>query len=378
MIVPFLGIKRQYQTLREELLAATDHVYTSGQVLDGEYTLKFEKEIARRCNRRHAISVGSGTQGLIFAIQATTPEGAAVLIPSVSFAATVNAPLQSLRRPVICDVDWKGLLDLDSMDQSLKHSGVSTIMYVNLYGNCLDYDRLRLYSEFFNDQLTVIEDAAQSFGASYKGMPSGKMGDISVLSFDPTKNLNNYGSGGMVLTDDFDLAETITNFKDNGKLSGHHLSGSNSKMSEADCAQMLVKLKYFDQWQHRRWEIANYYIEHLVDYVDVMLPNAGVVHAWHKFVIRTNRRSAAQYYLEQQGIETKIHYKDALHDLPLGYDFADRTRPFDGSENLVRECLSLPIYPEMTDTEVEYVAESVKEFFDRKVPAGSATQNLLL
>ena len=374
-LIPFFGIQRQYATLRDEILSAADEAYASGQVLDGAYTLKFEKEIARRCNRRYAISVGSGTQGLIFAIQATTPEGSAVLIPAVSFAATVNAPLQALRRPVICDVDANGLLNLDSMSQSLKHSGVGTIMYVNLYGNCLDYDRLRLYSEFFNEKITVIEDAAQSFGAKYKDTPSGKMGDISVLSFDPTKNLNNYGSGGMVLTDDADLAETINSFKDNGKSSGHHMSGTNSKMSESDCAQMLVKLRHFDQWQYRRWEIANYYIEHLMAYVDVLLPNAGVVHAWHKFVIRAPRRASLQFYLEQKGIETKIHYKDALHDLPLGYDFADRTAPFNGSSQLVRECLSLPIYPEMTDAEVEYVVATVKEFFEKTVPEGSATRN---
>jgi len=366
-IIPFFGISRQYASLRDELLDITDHVYKSGQVLDGEYTLKFEKSMARRCDRAHAISVGSGTQGLIFALELTKPlpsAPSAVLIPAISFAATLNAPLQAQRRPVICDVDYQGLLDLNSLGNTFDDMGVNTLMYVNLYGNCVDYDRLRLHTEFFNDNLYVIEDAAQSFGGSYKGIPSGKMGDISVLSFDPTKNLNNYGSGGMVLTDDFDFAEAVTNFKDNGKASVHQTSGTNSKMSEADCAQMLVKLEHFDAWQQRRAKIADYYIETLFPYVDILLPDVDVIHSWHKFVVRVkSKRSRLQTFLLNEGVETKIHYADPLYEFELGYDFIDRTRLYMGADSLSRECLSLPIYPELTDTEVEHIAASIKKFF---------------
>ena len=209
------------------------------------------------------------------------------------------------------------------------------------------------------------EDAAQSFGASYKGIPSGKMGDISVLSFDPTKNLNNYGSGGMILTDDAEFASYLQNERNNGKESDHTFSGTNSKMSEADCAQMLVKLQYFDAWQERRTKIAEYYSTELLKFVDIPVATPGAVHAWHKFVIRVKDRNKLQNHLSISGIETKIHYDKTLFDHPVGFSFGPD--PVVGSfweaTKFTRECLSLPIYPELSDSEVEHVVESVREFY---------------
>jgi dTDP-4-amino-4,6-dideoxygalactose transaminase len=239
-------------------------------------------------------------------------------------------------------------------------------MYVNLFGNVLDQDRLISYMEVFSERkIPVIEDAAQSFGAYYQGVPSGKLGDVSCLSFDPTKNLNNYGSGGMILTDDPAIWELVADMRDNGKANEHIASGTNSKMSEADCAQMLVKLKYFDSWQRRRAEIADFYIEHLTDWVDVLLPNQDVEHAWHKFVIRTGSRSAMQGMLASKGIETKIHYEQPLFEHPVGWDYVDYARDImRGSTAHSKEALSLPIYPEMTDTEVELVIDSITAYLN--------------
>jgi dTDP-4-amino-4,6-dideoxygalactose transaminase len=239
-------------------------------------------------------------------------------------------------------------------------------MYVNLYGNVVDYDRFRMQTEFFTDKkLNVIEDAAQSFGASYRGIPSGKLGDVSVLSFDPTKNLNNYGSGGMVLTDDAEYASYLQNERNNGKESDHEYSGTNSKMSEADCAQLLVKLQYFDAWQERRAQIAEYYSTELLKFVDVPVATPGAVHAWHKYVIRSEHRNKLQHQLMMAGVETKIHYSKTLFDYPVGHAFGPD--PIVGSfweaTRLTRECLSLPIYPELTDEEVERVVEAIRSFY---------------
>jgi dTDP-4-amino-4,6-dideoxygalactose transaminase len=265
--------------------------------------------------------------------------------------------------PVFCDIDYKGILDLDSYQYKLDAS-VSAIMYANLFGNCIDYNRLRMQTEFFNSELVVIEDAAQSFGASYHGIPSGKMGDISVLSFDPTKNLNNYGSGGMILTDDLDYYNTCLGLRDNGKPI-HDEPGTNSKMSEADCAQMLVKLNHFDSWQDRRRQIAEYYTDQLYQYVDILVPNEGVKHAWHKFVIRTNHRNSLMSRLSLDGIETKMHYESALYDLGVGFNYIDYSKDlFTETSSFTRECLSLPIYPELSDAEVETVVNSVKRYID--------------
>lgn len=364
-IIPFFGVKRQYENLRNEILHVTDSVLSTGQALDGAYTKSFEYAIATRCDRKYAISVNSCTQGIIMALQSIEEPGK-VVIPAVSFAATVNSVMMTEHTPQFCDVDGYGIMDLGNLPITLNDNTVSAVMYVNLYGNIIDYDKLRVHTSFFGNNPVIIEDAAQSFGASYKGIPSGKLGDISVLSFDPTKNFNNYGSGGMILTDDARIAEALLDFKDNGKNGGHCWPGTNSKMSEVDCAQMLVKLQYFDEWQKRRSDIANYYIQQLQSYIDIIGPGAGVDHAWHKFVVRHENRTRLRHHLAIHGVETKIHYEKALTDLDIsvGYvQYPTDVTAFYNATELCKSTLSLPIYPEMTDSEVEHVAQSVKEFF---------------
>ena len=366
-LIPFFGIQRQYALYREELLTATDDVYRSGQVLDGMYTMRLEQAIARRCDRDYAVTVNSGTQGLKFALQLFEDPTEGLVIPAISFVATVNAAVQAEFKNVhMTDVDYQGLMYLESLERSHIEDNISTVMYVNLYGNVIDYDRFRLQTEFFTARkLNVIEDAAQSFGASYRDVPSGKLGDVSVLSFDPTKNLNNYGSGGMILTDNADYASYLRNERNNGKESDHEYSGTNSKMSEADCAQLLVKLQYFDAWQERRTRIAEYYSTELLKFVDVPAVTPGAVHAWHKYVIRSEHRNKLHHQLMLSGIETKIHYSKTLFDYPVGYAYGPD--PAVGSlweaTRITKECLSLPIYPELTDEEVERVVEAVRSFY---------------
>lgn len=363
MNIPFFGLDRQYESIKEEILDATNEVLKSGQVLDGIHTQLFENAIARRCNRSFAISVNSGTQALIFAqMAALNKPPYSILIPTISFVATINSVLMNGHTPVFCEVDHKALMDLSTVDYKLDTS-IGAIMYVNLFGNCIDWDKFRMYTQFFNNDLVIIEDAAQSFGASYKGTPSGKMGTVSVLSFDPTKNLPNYGSGGMILTDDFNIYEICRNLKNNGKSRDHDVPGTNSKMSEVDCAQMMVKLNHFDKWQRRRKEIADYYINELYQYLDILMPNEGVEHAWHKFVIRYETRSGLKNALELNGIETKIHYDTALIDYNVGYQYRDYTHfMYTETNEFTRECLSLPIYPELTDSEVETIVERIKYY----------------
>jgi len=361
--IPFFGVERQYKELREELMGAIDEVYLTGQVLDGPATRAFEEEIARRCNRKFAVAVGSCTQGLIFAQQTCIPADSRILIPTLSFAATLNSVLYAGHTPVFCDTDPAALIDLETMDMALTGAGVNAVMYANLFGHCVDYNKLRLQTEFFSDDIFVIEDAAQSFGATYQGHPSGSLGDVSVLSFDPTKNLNNYGSGGMVLTDSFAIYEDLMDLRDNGKKMHHQAFGTNSKMSEADCAAMLIKLEHFDRWQERRRKIANYYTVELSEYVDVVLPREDVESAWSKFVIRTSERHGLKEALAANGIESKFHYDRPLFELPVGYDFIDYARElFRESTAFSRECLSLPIYPELTDSEVTRVIEVIENY----------------
>ena len=361
--IPFFGVDRQYKELREEIIDAMDEVFLTGQVLDGPYTQAFEEAMAQRCGRKYGVAVNSCTQGLVFAQQVGIPAESRVLIPTLSFAATINSVLYAGHTPVFCDTDPTALIDLETMDMALNGAGVRSIMYANLFGHCVDYNKLRLQTEFFSDNIYVIEDAAQSFGARYQGQPSGSLGDISVLSFDPTKNLNNYGSGGMVLTDSFAIYEDLMDLRDNGKKMHHQAFGTNSKMSEADCAAMLVKLEHFDLWHDRRREIAEYYIGELNEYVDVVMPREDVESAWSKFVIRLSERHGLREALANNGIESRFNYDKPLFELPVGFNYIDYARElFRESTAFSRECLSLPIYPEMTDSEVTHVIEVIEDY----------------
>lgn len=361
-MIPFINLKRQYSSLRTELLAASDDVYSSGIVLDGAYTARFENAIADRCNRKYAVAVNSGTQGLVFSHLAVG--GTSTIIPATSFVATLNSALLSETNPIIVDVDDDGIMDIMRMGDLLPEihpNEAFSINYVNLYGNVIDYDKLKVVSNFFGrDDISIIEDAAQSFGAKYKGIPSGKLGDISVLSFDPTKNLPNYGSGGMVLTDDPVIYNTLRDLRDNGKYQGFEFAGTNSKMSENDCAHMLIKLNNFDMWQQRRTDIANFYTEYLSEFVSPVLPKKDVEHAWHKYVIRTGDRNHLKNYLAKNGVETKIHYETNLNEYAVNnFNYTAVLK----AELLSNEVLSLPIYPELTDSEVEHVATTIVNFY---------------
>ena len=363
--IPFFGIQRQYQTLKEEILHYTDKVYTSGQVLDGDFTKAFESLMAKRCNRKYAVAVNSGTQALIFALRThlgVDNSNGKVIVPAISYIATLNAIHEAGLSPVFCDVDpLTGLIDIK--DISVHSNDITAILYVNLFGNCADFDRFISYEKMFsNHKITLIEDAAQSFGASWGDKPSGSLGELSCLSFDPTKNLNNYGSGGMVLTDNHDQYLLLQSLRDNGKRSDHVITGTNSKMSEVDCAHMLVKMKYFDEWQKRRQEIANYYTEELQDYVLTPDHHEMVTHAWSKYVCHHNERTMIISMLAAEGIESKIHYPKPMHLEGVGImsSIQHDGLILEGAEEFCKTTFSLPMYPELTDEEVESVVTTVK------------------
>lgn len=335
--IPFFDLSRQYKAIRNEILCTQDYVYSSGRMLDGNCVEQFEDAIAIRCKRKYAVAVNSCTQALVFA-NLITKDGSNVMIPPVSFIATANSVWMANRNVNFADVDSQGLItNIPSTHPA------STLLYVDLYGNMVDLNKINW------DRETIIEDAAQSFGASCNGKPAGSFGDISCLSFDPMKNLPNYGSGGMLLTNKKSFYQKALILRDNGKLVNKvGTEGTNSKMSESDCACMLVKLRYFDSWQKRRTEIADYYSENIAEYVIVPRIEPNVIPSWHKYVIQSDRRNDLKMYLERKGIETKIHYEKPIF----------RTK---NATKLCNRVLSLPIYPELSDEEVEYIVKSIRK-----------------
>ena len=361
-LIPYFGVARQYLNLKEELMDAIDHVYKSGQVLDGPVTEQFEMRMRMLANRKYAIAVNSCTQALIFSLkyyQSCRSTPARVLIPSVSFVATINAVIEAGCIPVFGRVNSQtGLLDITQIDLN----EVDIVMYVNLCGNIIDYDRLTVMNKFFNRGIPVIEDAAQSFGAYYKDIPSGKLGDISCLSFDPTKNLNNYGSGGMILTDDPDIADAMYDFRDNGKSTYHTRSGTNSKMSESDCAQMIVKLRHFSRWQERRRKIADYFDQHIISQPEEL--NKDVIHARSKYFVQHTNASDLKLHMHYKGIESKILYPTPLTTFDVAFTMpGDHLLDHFLHERFCETALGIPIYPELTDSEVECIVEGVNSMF---------------
>ena len=347
-MIRFFGIEKQYLNLKEEILNCTDKVLSTGKVLDGEYVENFESAIAKRCNRKYAIAVNSGTQALIFVQNwLSRSHHIKVLIPSISFVATLNSVLMSGNSAKFCDVDFQGLMNLQGFDQSLSSEKIDAIMYVNLFGNIVDYGKQVMISKFFNKDISIIEDAAQSFGGSYENKPSGSLGDYSILSFDPTKNLSNFGSGGMILTDSHSAMLYFRNIQNNGKFSEHSVPGTNSKMSEVDCAHMLIKLNHFDNWQTRRTKIAEYYNQEfhsLKPFGLLTLPQTpNTKHAWHKYVVRCSSRNELIEHLSSKNIETKIHYSTPLFEYDIGWPFINyatelyrEARRFRGRSSLPR------------------------------------------
>lgn len=357
LTIPFTGLKKQYNNLRAEILDATDEVLRSGQLMSGNYTAEFENWLAKRNRVKHAITVHSGTSALevIAEYYSTHPNRFApsrVLIPSMTYAATANAFIRAGWEVIFADCDGRGLVDLSSLPE------VNAVVLVGLYGAGVSHlITSKLYRSLqFQEGFVTIEDAAQHWLAE----DCNRCGAAAAISFDPMKNLPAYGNGGAVVTNDRDLNDFARMWRNNGKNT-HQGTGTNSRMSEIDCAQLLIKTRYLDKWQERRKHIAKYWMEQLKETgIGCLIDSTNVnSHSFHKFVITADNRDRLKHELAVRKIETKIHYNNPLHELGT---FRQYPGPglMANSSALARRVLSLPIYPELTDLEVEYVIDQVR------------------
>ena len=354
--IPFTGLKKQYNNLRSEILDVTDEVLRSGQLMAGNYTAEFENWLARRNHSKYAVTCHSGSQALeiiaeYYRMQSST-NPPRVVVPSMTYVATANAFIRAGWDVWIADTDKYGLLDKKRVPDDLS---IQATVLVGLYGAAVNADR------FWGTDL-VIEDGAQHWLSN----KCNRVGNATAISFDPMKNLNSYGNGGAVVTDDIDLLEFAREWINNGKPR-HNMIGTNSRMSEIDSAQMMIKAGHIDVWQERRRNISLYWLGRL--------KNTGVrslidttnfeTHAYHKFVIDADSRDILARNLELKGIETRVHYREPLHELPAyeGYTGPDILSV---ASALSRRVLSLPCYPELTDLEVEYIIDSVLDCYTQK------------
>jgi dTDP-4-amino-4,6-dideoxygalactose transaminase len=347
--IPFTGLKKQYNNLRTEILDVTDEVLRSGQLMAGNYTAEFENWLAQKNHSKYAVTCHSGSQALeiiaeYYRLQSST-RPPRVVVPAMTYVATANAFIRAGWEVYIADTDTHGLLNKNKIPHDLS---VQATVLVGLYGAAVNADR------FWGTDL-IIEDGAQHWLSNN----CNRVGNATAISFDPMKNLNAYGNGGAVVTDDIDLLEFAREWTNNGKPV-HSSIGTNSRMSEVESGQMLIKTRYIDAWQARRKNIALYWISRLKNtgIRSLVDTNNFETHCYHKFVIDVDARDILARNLNIKGIETRVHYRQPLHELPayLNYSSPDILSV---ASSLSRRVLSLPIYPELTDLEVEYIIDSV-------------------
>jgi dTDP-4-amino-4,6-dideoxygalactose transaminase len=349
--IPFTGLKKQYNNLRTEILDATDEVLRSGQLMSGNYTAEFENWLAQRNRSKYAVTCHSGSQALEIIAeyyrQQSSVHPPRAVVPAMTYVATANAFVRAGWEVYIADTDAHGLIDMKKIPPDLS---VQATVLVGLYGHSVEQ-----FGERFWATDLVIEDGAQHWLANN----SRRLGDATAISFDPMKNLNCYGNGGAVVTDDLDLLEFAREWCNNGKPR-HVTIGTNSRMSEIDSAQMMIKTQHIDAWQTRRAEIARYWIGRLKNTNVRSLIDSGNIdgHAVHKFVIDVDHRDILQRNLGLKHIETKIHYREPLHELSAYTSYVGPDI-LSVASALSRRVLSLPIYPELTDLEVEYIIDQV-------------------
>ena len=358
--IAFFGLDRQYKNLKDELLDITDKVLQSGNYMNGSYTAAFETWLAMNTKVNFAVTVHSGTQALeIMAkwarrdhdeLMSDEPEHTRVKpvirIPNITYVATLNAFLNAGYEIELIDTDKDGLMvdkDYNDLDDFTKYTCA-----VGLYGA-----NPHATLPFFQSKLV---DGAQHW------LVADNPGDGMAISFDPTKNLNASGNGGAIVTNDRSLYDFAYSYRSNGKHE-HDMPGTNSRMSELDSAHLLVRTKYIEKWQWRRKQIRYFYLDEFKNIDIRCLSRNHMVHADQKFVIYTDKRQELLQHLDNAGIDTRIHYSKALSELPLARTIRVKPDMLSTSVMLTKGLLSLPIYPELSDAEVEYVAKQVKDFF---------------
>ena len=360
--VPLLDLKAQYASIREEVRQALDRVVESQQFILGPEVEALEREIAAYCNCQFAIGLSSGTDALLAALMAIDIRpGDEVITTPYSFFATAGAIARLGARPVFVDIEPETFnMDVAGIEAAITGK-TRAILPVHLFGQMADMrEILRIGSE--ND-LIVIEDAAQAIGAERHGQRAGSMGDLGCFSFFPSKNLGAFGDGGMITTNKPELAERVRMLRNHGSRTkyANELLGGNFRLDAIQAAVLRVKLKYLDGWSEGRRRNANIYRQLLAN-SDVQLPVElpSVRHIYNQFVIRSGKRDALSAHLKERGVGVEVYYPMPLHLQTCFKDLGYQPGDFPVSEVSAKESLALPIYPELTPEMIGSVADLIR------------------
>jgi len=390
MNVPLLDLQAQYAKIKDKVHAAVDSVLETQRFILGANVSALEEEIAKFCGVPFAVGVASGTDALLLSLKAlgVGPGDAVVTVP-FTFFATAGTIVNLGARPVFVDIEEAGFeMDPEKLSaffsrectfnltarktiHKSSNTVIKAIVPVHLYGQCADMDEILAVAKRHN--VPVVEDACQAIGATYKGRNAGSMGDLGCFSFFPSKNLGGAGDGGMVISSNPQLAERVRLLRTHGSHQKyfHSIVGLNSRLDELQAAILRVKLPYLKDWSNARYRNAVRYGEDfraagLLSEVTPppVLPDRS--HIFHQYVIRCKMRDELQAALKSAGIGNEIYYPVSLHEQEcfrsLGYGSADLPRSHAAS----KETLALPIYPELSDTQRQYVVHTIAAFYKGK------------
>lgn len=364
MNVPFVDLKAQYRTIAEEVNEGIGRVLENTDFILGRDVELFEQEFADYCGARFGVGMDNGTSALELALRACgIGEGDEVITVANTFIATASAIAFTGARPVLVDIDPHTYnIEVGAVEQAITDR-TKAIMPVHLYGQPVDMDPIMELA--MARGLIVIEDACQAHGALYKGRRVGSIGDAACFSFYPAKNLGGYGDGGILVTNDEDIANRVKMLRNYGqKEKYHHLFiAYNRRLDTLQAAVLRVKLRRLDEWNQARRKNAQLYDELLAS-TEVIRPEEAsyAKHVYHLYVVRVQDRGGLQQYLQSKGISTGIHYPIPIH-LQEAYRYLGCQRgDFPITEGCAEEILSLPMYPELTEEQIQYVVEAINGF----------------
>lgn len=362
-MIPLLNLRAQYDSIKEEIDEAIRQVVERQHFILGESVAALEEEIALYCGTRHAVGVASGSDALILALKAAgVGPGSEVLVPAFSFIATADSVSVLGAKPVFADID-PVTFNLDA-DQLAKHLTPRTraVIPVHLYGQPAEMEPVLAFAE--KHHLTVIGDTAQALGSTLQGRPVCSWGDFGCISFFPSKNLGGYGDGGMIVTDSSENAALLRKLRSHGSVQKYksEVQGWNSRLDELQAAILRAKLPHLDDWNASRAEKAKLYNEALAGIEGVQVPVAAPnrTHVFHQYTLRVANRDKVAVELGKAGVQTAVYYPIPLHLQPMYAELGYREGDLPEAERASREALSLPIYPELTEGEIERIGSTLR------------------
>ena len=375
MRIPALDMKAQLAPIRGEIDRAIARVLDHGGFILGKEVQELEQAVSVYTGSRHAIGVSNGTDAIALALQALgVKQGDKVLCPTFTYFATAGAVASIGAIPVFIDIDpMTYCIDPGFVKEYLErlpkteNQKPKAIIPVHLYGQCAEMDSIMAIVDEFD--FNVVEDTAQAFGATYKDKKAGTVGDVSTVSFFPGKNLGACGDAGIVLTSKDEISERLRCLSNQGASPEdkyqHILLGHNNRLDAIQAAILAVKLQYMDSWNCKRAENASYYNEQLAD-LGLTTPYVSDTntHIYHQYMIRAKNnvsRDSIMNHLKEKGIDSRIFYPLPLHLQPCFLSLGYKENDFPESEKAAKELFSLPVYPELTREQMDYVIDSVKE-----------------